>query len=798
MVELKLVYRFLRRVSDWTTDGYYADVQVIGSENIPKDHPIIIASTHHNEMIDIATLAATIPHRRYLSFWAKSSMFAHPVTNFVMSSVGAIPVKRNPNKAEGGAAASPSPSHSQSQVLSGSVDLSSSHTTQSQSQSPQNSQSSLFLSTSETLASNGIVGVFVEGTSYTQPKILQVLSGAAWAAVEFLKWQHERERLDMDGGKKEKELKELLLIPVGLVYTDKSRYMSRIRIEYGQPIPLEDYKALLFPSPSPSTSSNPSSTEVETDPSSLPSSAEWPSSLSSSYASVSLSASQSPISASAPQPPPSTTSNQNISSPFSSTRLSETEIVKSLTSKIHTSLLSLTINAPDWETLYSVQIARQILWGDDDNVPLGPKGAGWVEVGQVLVELLTTLEDADADTHTRDDDEKEHAAGNENANEEEALQSQNLERLKNLRSVKKSLTTYFSLLHYADISHATLEAMFPLRVTLPTASSASTQPTTDMSVSAQRFPHHLPKGYILRTLLRSCSPFSIAQNIITTIPLLALLPTLPIYIPAYLSSYLITRLLSTPGEEEGLAQFRGIGGGIGRMVASGIIRSRVYDRLQRQGVLSSLYGRIFGQVGSALPLSLTSLLTPMSTTTTRSPVVLPPALVKFITVIIFDNLLVAYYKFLTKRTGVVGRVKVLWGVTRLIFGSVWESVKSLCGLGRSGVDMGRYMTPPPPPENAFIRRQMEKQQQQNKDKDKDGEGSKLDSEPETEPELRRLPPPVSLAKLLVPLLYAREEARGALGGYLRGVARSEVGEKERAQTMARKAEWLRVLGAEIP
>lgn len=47
LMELKIVYRILRQVSDWTLTGFYSDVHVEGSENVPKHGPIIllVAST---------------------------------------------------------------------------------------------------------------------------------------------------------------------------------------------------------------------------------------------------------------------------------------------------------------------------------------------------------------------------------------------------------------------------------------------------------------------------------------------------------------------------------------------------------------------------------------------------------------------------------------------------------------------------------------------------------------------------------------------------------------------------------
>lgn len=44
MPELKLIYRFLRKVSDWTVAGYYSDVYIEGEENVPKDGPLIMCA----------------------------------------------------------------------------------------------------------------------------------------------------------------------------------------------------------------------------------------------------------------------------------------------------------------------------------------------------------------------------------------------------------------------------------------------------------------------------------------------------------------------------------------------------------------------------------------------------------------------------------------------------------------------------------------------------------------------------------------------------------------------------------
>jgi glycerol-3-phosphate O-acyltransferase / dihydroxyacetone phosphate acyltransferase len=117
-------------------------------------------------------------------------MFHNPLVGSFLSSSGAIPVKRNPN------------SGSTDKKVDASV-----------------SQAELFKSTTLALAADQVVGIFPEGTSYTQPSIVQVLSGAAWAAVEYTRWSQGE---NADGG-------DVIIVPVGIVYTDKSQYQSRVR-----------------------------------------------------------------------------------------------------------------------------------------------------------------------------------------------------------------------------------------------------------------------------------------------------------------------------------------------------------------------------------------------------------------------------------------------------------------------------------------------------------------------------------------------------------------------------------------
>ncbi|KAI0001159.1 hypothetical protein BJV77DRAFT_1063673 [Russula vinacea] len=170
--------------------------------------------------MDIATLTATVPHRRQISFWAKANSFKNPILRFILVSSGAIPVHRNPNNVRDAS-------------ISGTGTLHGS------------GNDSLFLATSRALAGlrprggllnrlvgmfpDRVVGVFPEGTSYTEPCIIQVKEGAAWVALEYSRWM--RQSADSDG-------QPIKIIPVGIAYTDKTQYLSRVHVHYGEPLVL--------------------------------------------------------------------------------------------------------------------------------------------------------------------------------------------------------------------------------------------------------------------------------------------------------------------------------------------------------------------------------------------------------------------------------------------------------------------------------------------------------------------------------------------------------------------------------
>jgi glycerol-3-phosphate O-acyltransferase / dihydroxyacetone phosphate acyltransferase len=79
----------------------------------------------------------------------------------------------------------------------------------------------LFRGTIDALTHGNAVALFPEGTSYTEPRIMQVKEGAAWAALECTKWASENSEHASQGS--------LTIVPCAIVYTNKSKYRSYVR-----------------------------------------------------------------------------------------------------------------------------------------------------------------------------------------------------------------------------------------------------------------------------------------------------------------------------------------------------------------------------------------------------------------------------------------------------------------------------------------------------------------------------------------------------------------------------------------
>ncbi|EGG05965.1 uncharacterized protein MELLADRAFT_116628 [Melampsora larici-populina 98AG31] len=253
----------IKLLSTWSLNAYFQSIISTNSHQVPIDHPIIVASNHWNMIIDPALLSTQLTHGIKLHYWAKNTLFKNPIIRFLLIDSGNIPVDRT----------------------------------------TKNNQL-LFKGTFDVLKLGEAVALFPEGTSYTEPRIMQIKDGIGWTALEYAKNLRstgsklsgsKETALGLSSLPQDSEPKDVKIVIVGLNYTSKTRYRSSVQLEYAEPIEISKRLITKFMS------------EDEGDAKSS---------------------------------------------------------VKELMTEVDSRLRSVTINSPDWETLWCAELVREFIWVD--------------------------------------------------------------------------------------------------------------------------------------------------------------------------------------------------------------------------------------------------------------------------------------------------------------------------------------------------------------------------------------------------------------------------------------------------
>ncbi|OAV87170.1 hypothetical protein PTTG_09732 [Puccinia triticina 1-1 BBBD Race 1] len=277
-------YDIINTLARWSLNSYFKAIVISNPQEVPPTGPVIVAGNHWNMTIDPAMLSSRMPHGRRLHYWAKNTLFKNPIINFILLDAGNIPVDRT----------------------------------------TRNNQL-LFKGTFDVLKLGECVALFPEGTSYTQPKIIQVKDGIAWTALEYAKnLRLTGQELSGSAGTANGlrtapgEVEDVKVIVCGLNYTDKTRYRAAVQVEYSAAITLDQATVDRF-----------------------------------------------------------------------MTVGEEKAAVKELIRSIEARLRAVTVNADDWETLWSARILREFIWADG----LGPLHH-YRDNMQQLVNIMSLKEDS--------------------------------------------------------------------------------------------------------------------------------------------------------------------------------------------------------------------------------------------------------------------------------------------------------------------------------------------------------------------------------------------------------------------
>ena len=189
-----IAYRLLRALGKLALRWFYRDTEVIGLERIPARGPALLASNHPNALVDALVIGCTL--RRPVTLTAKATLLRNPLTRGLLRIVGVVPLQRASDAAHSGAGAALDPAR--------------------------NADS--FAAVLDVLDAGGLVLLFPEGKSHSDPELAPLKTGLARIAV----MAHRDRRCGAP------------IIPIGLTFERKWQPRSRILIHIGMPIVASD------------------------------------------------------------------------------------------------------------------------------------------------------------------------------------------------------------------------------------------------------------------------------------------------------------------------------------------------------------------------------------------------------------------------------------------------------------------------------------------------------------------------------------------------------------------------------
>ena len=191
-----MLYALMRRLARIALRWYYRDVEVIGAERVPRDTPLLIVANHPNAMVDPMLVATSISRR--VTFTGKATLFENPFLRAFLGAVGVVPLRRaSDERARRQAGGAPDPKRNEE----------------------------AFRAVIGALAARRAVLIFPEGKSHDEPSIAPLKTGTARMALQA-----------RAGG-----VRDLSILPIGFVFENKSQPRTRILVEVGEPIALDDW-----------------------------------------------------------------------------------------------------------------------------------------------------------------------------------------------------------------------------------------------------------------------------------------------------------------------------------------------------------------------------------------------------------------------------------------------------------------------------------------------------------------------------------------------------------------------------
>ena len=186
-----MFYSLIHKISVLAIKLFFNQISIQNKQIVPNTSPIIFVANHPNFFMDPLIIGSYCPRQLY--FFAKSTLFNSPLKKRILTRLNLVPVYRKTDDKEN---------------MGGNVNS--------------------FNKGYKILENNGAFLIFPEGISVGKRVLGKIKTGAA--------------RIGLEAELKNDFALNIVIIPIGLSYSDQVRFRSNIMIRFGSPIELSKFE----------------------------------------------------------------------------------------------------------------------------------------------------------------------------------------------------------------------------------------------------------------------------------------------------------------------------------------------------------------------------------------------------------------------------------------------------------------------------------------------------------------------------------------------------------------------------
>lgn len=187
-----MIYKLLKLIVKVSLHVFFRKIIIQTKVSLPKSGPLIIVVNHPNTFMDPLIVATLFKQK--VGFLANASVFVNETVNYIFRYFNVIPVYRQKDMVEGS--------------------------------QPDNSKT--FDECTKYLKQGNALMIFPEGSSYNELRLRKIKTGTA--------------RIALNAESQNNFKLGIKILPIGLYYSDPSRFRSKIYINIDEPIDVADFE----------------------------------------------------------------------------------------------------------------------------------------------------------------------------------------------------------------------------------------------------------------------------------------------------------------------------------------------------------------------------------------------------------------------------------------------------------------------------------------------------------------------------------------------------------------------------